>query len=141
MLDKLTGLPEVPEGYWWRVTRERQQVSGWDPYPSVQNGGLSSTGWSYRMVGIVSLMTTEYRTGPSHWYTKAKPQTVEVARYRHTIRIKADSSNYNYEITPHSILRTAVGIMASWEADKKLKAQQRAVDSLMGDYPPKRLGQ
>jgi hypothetical protein len=93
------------------------------------------------MVGIVSLMTTEYRTGPSHWYTKAKPQTVEVARYRHTIRIKADSSNYNYEITPHSILRTAVGIMASWEADKKLKAQQRAVDSLMGDYPPKRLGQ
>jgi hypothetical protein len=143
-VDWSTGLPEVPENYFWRVERSLQNVPASGEYQGrmmrPQSGGVA--GWENRNVGFVSLMHRE-RVFKYKWLRESYTDCdVVVSGLMICHETRSESNNMimrDYSITPGSIRRTADLVMVKWGAIKQAEFRQRAEDDLIGDYPPKKL--
>ena len=159
MIDTTTGLPPLPDGKFWRVTRSNRRL--YLPY-SFERSSRSYTDF---ICGWVDIMDTRTTTAATWWgktittteeysvwggwietETKAAvsdqmhvtPKTGEV------IRIHGTPAKYDYSITEDTIRAAAQRVYEKWRADIEATEKARAVDAriaaLMGDYPPKTLG-
>lgn len=120
-LDDATGLPALPEGYFWRV-RHRQyrptnRYDWWDTDTSRLQVLLMRT---------VSGVTTEQRW-PKPWY-RLSPRVITVPYTSEDVQYVEDAEGTH----PIAVRNAAYRILKQWE-----KAKVR--DALIGDYPPMKL--
>lgn len=146
-IDWMTGLPEVPDDYFWRVSKTNAQVQTENFKQSTQSqyGFAMSLGYQNREVGFVSLMR-RVRVFKYKWRRESYDEQEELVRrimICNTTKTPCEDNlelvEHDYSITPGSIRRTANEVMRVWEAAKTAAARKQEEDALMGDYPPKRL--
>lgn len=112
-IDPTTGLPTLPEGYFWRVIEEE-----------------------YAHVGIE--IRRRRRFGSTvvidmyvwHNWDGAHPDSDEPILV---------SNVSDKEFTPEAILRTAEYLLKKWRARDARALRYQANKALLGDYPPKKL--
>lgn len=116
-----TGLPALPEGYFWRVRHRRYR-----PYKDYDFIATDETRLQVLLMKTVSGVRTE-KVYPKPWYRRTHreittPYTVEDTQF------VEDCEGTN----PIAVRNAANRIVKRWE-----KAKVR--DALVGDYPPKTL--
>lgn len=120
MIDEETGLPKLPEGYFWRVRHHRETAMNsyyGNPYIWEDKTRLQ--------VQLVNAKKHTEVTSERKWF-----RTVEATREttREVVLFTEDAQGTN----PIAVRNTANRIMNLW-----IKAKER--DALVGDYPPKKL--
>lgn len=116
-----TGLPALPEGYFWRVRHHRTWDQGYRFGVIVD-----STRLQVLLMRPVSGTRTE-KVYPKPWYRRTHQET-EVSYTSEDIQFVEDAEGTH----PIAVRNAANRIMKQWE-----KAKVR--DALVGDYPPKTL--
>lgn len=149
--DNTTGLPETPEGYWWRVTEGVHTHYGphYHQYESANcvfvslmtRGDETKKVWFFKFTREVD---KEYLSLPVR-------QTVRERNYDHGYRQEAQ---YTYNVSAETIRQTADSIIEHWHrnqdvikeaAIRRAEAKAAAEEAkairqrFVGDYPPKRL--
>lgn len=116
-----TGLPELPEGYFWRVRHRRYR-----PFEKYDWVDTDTTRLQVLLIKTFSGTRTE-KVYPKPWYRRTHKE-IEVPYTSEDIQFVEDAEG------THTIaVRNAANrIMKRWE-----KAKVR--DALVGDYPPKTL--
>lgn len=159
IIDNTTGLPQLPNGQWWRVSMDTYTVRS--PY---------SYGGSKVDCAVVSIMGHKKVTERKGFFRREVTTVVEdVKRSQRVYSIKMHTvledgnvhytlryspDDYDFSVTPETILRTANEILAAKKAEEdaikaaaiarakaaKIEAEKKAArDLLLGDYPPKKL--
>lgn len=114
-----TGLPELPEGYLWRV-RHRRIYNGFYVASVVDSGKL-------QVVLIRKWWETRHNIEMgTPWYRKASTYTESTEIESELFAEDCQGSH------PIAVRNAANRIMKRWEG-------QKIRDSLIGDYPPKKL--
>jgi hypothetical protein len=135
MIDPATGLPALPEGQFWRVIEKTVQAFS----------GTEKAKYEIQLLETQpDAQETKYRYEPYHWsfnwldklwggdgravpYTKAiKVWPLTIAR----LEIKTVDTGATPTLTPASIKAAAEELL-------KIRAREKQVASLLGDYPPK----
>lgn len=135
-IDQNTGLPQLPEGYFWRVEEHtitifadavwgewRENVRGW--YQGSKTAELRVRKERRRGFLFGSVKVNEVRikhTQRMHLKTYGEWEFSE-GKMRNT---EADP------VTPGNVVERCQEVLLEWEADKSRKA-------IYGDYPPKKL--
>lgn len=118
-IDTETGLPELPEGQFWRVTDYQPIFSGLTGY---------GAGHSVQIVEHVTSPTVQTRWRWFRWIEiEGEPETrVNVLQHR----------QISEALSEESILKTAIDLLESIE---EARLAEEAIARLVGDYPPKKL--
>lgn len=154
-IDESTGLPELPEGYFWRVKRDRVEIrqslpdSEWEPFRGMLHWGDSNRTPGCRTETRTVTKTLEEATGRGMWRNRVRSREYEVEEVRYVGRSaeivahgtpKTGPQMYRGDdgvlytqpqmetITRSNLLVQCEGAMEKFEALK-----------LYGDYPPKKL--
>lgn len=138
-IDPRTGLPEVPEGYFWRVTKSGFEWSHgwgryWEPHP---------------------LLTVDLRKrDPKRWYHRSETshsvQSIDLAIYTDESYQRdghpwsepkwRDHSDEDYQnIIRNAAIKLYERNQASLEQAAIRERTRAAVAKIMGDYPPKKV--
>lgn len=116
-----TGLPELPEGYFWRVRHHRSRDQGYHDWVVTDTTRLQVL-----LMQTVSGTRTE-KVYPKPWYRLTHQEITTPYTYEE-IQFVEDCEGTH----PIAVSNAANRIMKRWE-----KAKVR--DALVGDYPPKTL--
>lgn len=125
--DEQTGLPELPEGMFWRVKR-------WDPsstLPEVQPSVIVSI---RREIKYEVPSRRRIDLGPFSFYWGWETETVQKTEEveNGTVMTEENVTVHPRDLTSADIVRTAERVFTRWQ--KTVEAS-----SLLGDYPPKKL--
>lgn len=120
-IDVATGLPQLPEGYWWQVGRVADEEGMYHVTVSIVTKH-KYVSWRPKRLWIFELGSKRYE------YEQIS--TVRVGIVRDATRKLMDQ----LQVTPSDILLTAQEVLSTWE--KSLE-----VEKLLGDYPPNKLPQ
>lgn len=153
-IDPTTGLPELPEGYFWRISEHRieiirilQEEGEWSEWERIKPKGRR---WSTKSVAF----EFELRPHPilrlllPRGYQRARRNLVEscVAWERYgegwlemTWEWGAAGPDEPDPVTPENVIERCQAVLAGWEKRKTEEAEREARQSLYGDYPPKKL--
>lgn len=123
-IDIATGLPELPEGYYWEVKR------GWRSYHT-ENGPVTVTAVE---VNINKRIVT---TGRYLWGKKW--EVIYTPTYLGRAVMSGDLAKDEQFITPADILRTAQDAYQGFVAKRASEERIKSTEALYGAYPPKRL--
>lgn len=134
MIDITTGLPELPEGYWWEVKSDRK-ISQWIDTAAVYDEGYS--------VNIMKMFTETIALKRKHWWSIRKTYepvtpyerelTVEKTFIlKHDVFSAFDSTDLSATITPEGVLKAAQRCKDTY--DRRVGSYH-----LVGVYPPKKL--
>lgn len=133
-----TGLPELPEGYFWRVSK-----SGGVVYVSIRK--YVRANFIDRLLHVDRSSVVEQRI-VSRWDRSAYSDsqtylakenariTDGVLRYSH-----GPQGNMNYDVSAEGIYSAAVAALTDWDAQKEKLQKIKSADRWLGDYPPKTL--
>lgn len=114
-MDELTGLPELPEDHYWKVSETDFSYPFHSTYDDRKERKFSVGIWArFKVKSMVR----------KHWWSRLEEEWAE-----HTNPIR---TGYMPELTAEAIREKAEQVLAQWEADK-------AKHALLGDYPPKKL--
>lgn len=116
-----TGLPALPEGYFWRVQHRRYSTH--EGYPWVSK---DTTRLQVLLMNTISGTRTE-TVFPKPWYRRTHKE-IEVPYTSEDTQFVEDCEGTH----PIAVRNAANRIMKRWD-----KAKVR--DALVGDYPPKTL--
>lgn len=134
-IDPKTGLPEVPEGYFWRVTKSGFEWSEYrEPHP---------------------LLTVDLRKrDPKRWYHRSEPshsvQSVNLSIYTDKMYTRdgfyypepkwRDHSDEDYQnIIRNAAVKLYERNQVSLEQAAIRERTRAAVAKIVGDYPPKKI--
>lgn len=146
-MDSITGLPELPEGYFWRVEKANIRALSRDYYSFD-----SVDGAIVRLVYRETIVVPKGFLRPERFSIKEKSVAqgdvmMEVKRGAPGARRDSGYSDryISYDVTPESVLDAAKKVYYLWQQGierKKIEDEKAAVKaSLLGDYPPKTLTQ
>ena len=129
-LDPTTGLPALPEGYWWEV-REESRVY-YNPSPRY-------------VVAIKHMVTTPEHSvdDESFWgfifmVKRVVPEATKPEYECSSAVYDEDGLDVTY-LTPELVLKTAQKVLTNWNTFKDLVVKRAQSEALLGDYPPKSL--
>lgn len=127
IIDSSTGLPELPEGHFWKVKRRKEYDYGFSYFSG------------FEVVWMEPNPTGTKRVhGRKHWYWLASkyydvPCSEPKEKARGTVYTNAQGERIEaLELRPEEILETAVRVL------QKVQDDNRTLE-LLGDYPPKTL--
>lgn len=133
-IDPNTGLPELPEGYFWRVDqplslpkKEYPIYGGYTPRPTPDKSRLRI----YLVQTIKGSNKVRQYRGKNRftrWITANETVQVDASFEREVTRYGEDCKGRN----AIAVRNAAKRIMKRWNADKE-------ASKLVGDYPPKKL--
>lgn len=134
VIDETTGLPELPEGQWWRV--EEEEAPGLAVYAKSIQVSIVERYREYRK-------EHRYRV---NWFGRYVPSGLTIDLWTDNDRVLRTQTIYSEkpgiwgyypvprnEVTHGDVLRTAKLIIES-------RDREIAAAALLGDYPPKKLG-
>jgi hypothetical protein len=152
-IDNETGLPVVPEGFFWRVGQYKEWED--DPYVFLMEHRLTDVRKEKKFLGLIPTGGYKYvkEMGDVRESSRSfKGWTTSENKIPPGARLisqntKGDYFEYSEPVNDETIRARAIDIMvARHEADEaeaawnKLKAEREAVkDKYYGDYPPKSL--
>lgn len=153
-IDPTTGLPELPEGYFWRIAE-------------IKSDYTTTIYYRAQIMYTITRATTPER---KHWWSFQKPSpevvvTEHVRAYgtvQDAVKVAKRAENkaaweaehgtnedYGFYhsggyiateaslLTKGDVLTAAKLALDKWEAAKDAKLKKAASDALLGDYPPK----
>lgn len=117
----LTGLPHLPDGYFWRITQDKPYDYSNVTYPNIE---IRRRTWvSSRFVVW------------SWFYTPD-----DIRKYANLVENALSNASHAVDkvddLTPETIRATAVELRAEFQ---KIRDRKVRTAELMGDYPPKKL--
>lgn len=154
-IDPTTGLPALPEGYFWKVAPHTSTL-----YPPVGKSYKEVRGYK---VAICTIRPVTKTLGKKNWWSVAKVVTedtvVEVIKKRLIDPEKKAAADEQYlknpsvywcdfythvhydHITSEIIKEAAIELYSTWqenlEAKRVAKAKREVTEALLGAYPPK----
>lgn len=161
-IDTTTGLPALPEGYFWEVAPHMEEVRAGNRYGGYSDPWEVQRGYEVRIMALC--IETKQREKRWPW---SKPEievtetsAVETRRQlidpkkvaaataerKLVMNVAGGSLNYtrdvHYEhITPEIVREAAIVLLGSWyasrEAAAEAKKKRAASEALVGAYPPK----
>lgn len=114
-IDPQTNMPELPEGYFWRVVHDE-----YDHYMHVRLMREPRKHTNSRFL--------------RYWFEAYTAQTVDYLGFD-----VEELDHLNDEIVKNIIMKCAIRLKERYDKDLRLKAAQSMLESYAGDYPPKKL--
>lgn len=142
-LDETTGLPQLPEGQFWRVRSAHYDSSDLAMVVLMAKHTMRGTvrkwwGWNVPTTTVdekwlESAYVREWyeKDGKTAWEKNNVPADVPT-NFNKTTRMDGLSAYYDISVTKETILRTAIKIIEK-------RAEQAEKTKFFGDYPPKSL--